>query len=345
MNAVYSLTMEERDSILNQLSEEQRVFLADTLKRSRRTVFARHMAARKGARIPETATYEEIEHLLEDWIYVGYIDAGVRSTDLKCECGASLRYQHHVENKKDGSVLKLGIKHLEEHTLIDAKIVSQIIKGFDVLDQEQFEILVKYRDGWQLSDYFTLPLPDGFEVPKDIAGHLELGLPLLDRQVARLQESLRKFRDSRPPSTFEPAEHALPAMDALHAASQPTLSLNTDDDDPQLSFDLFDMEQPQTVPDRPADHTYPVPGLSSSLQAAVRHYLLQGIRSARVLSELLIQHHHADDSRYITEKPHIYPLVSMYIDRIMAEEGICRLVSRDHEDRLYELTDPEGDSL
>ncbi|GIP34723.1 hypothetical protein [Paenibacillus sp. J2TS4] len=348
MNEQYQLTMTERDAILEQLSDEQRSFLADTLRRGRRTIFAQKMAAKKGARIPETATYEEIEHLLEDWIYIGYIDAGVRDPDLRCECGASLRYQHHVENKRDGRVLKLGIKHLEEHTLIDAKIVSQIVKGFDALDEEQFEVLIKFRDGWELSDYFSLPFPEGFTLSKDMASHLQVQLPLLDRQLVRLQESLRKFREDQPAAPAIPTAHARPLVESAAKPYQESPAVELEEDS-QLSFDLFDMEQnsafavsPRTAASQAYDAA--IPELPARLQGAIRGHLLQGVRSTRILCEILIQHHGAEDARYITDKPYIFPLVAMHIDRNLVQEGICRLVSKDHEDRIYELTGSDGPS-
>jgi hypothetical protein len=86
-----------------------------------------------------------------------------------------------------------GIEHLQLHTGIDAKAISDIMKGFDVLDGEMNEMLCKYRDGWQLDQHLFLPLPAELDVPPDIQAHLDAKLPLLDRQLARLRGRLREL--------------------------------------------------------------------------------------------------------------------------------------------------------
>ncbi|OBZ13796.1 DUF3895 domain-containing protein [Bacillus sp. FJAT-26390] len=189
----YEMTLEQRDHIMGKLSEEQRHFLHHELVRGRRTLFARQLARKKCQFIPEDAQFEDIESFIEEWDYIGFTDSGEVSPHTKCECGRSLRYQHQVLHLPSNTVRYFGIEHLQLHTGIDAKAISDIMKGFDVLDGELNEMLIKYRDGWQLDQHLFLPLPAELEVPQDIQAHLDAKLPLLDRQLARLRGRLREL--------------------------------------------------------------------------------------------------------------------------------------------------------
>ncbi len=187
------LTIEQRDRILGQMTEEQRHFIHHELVRGRRTLFARQLARKKCQFIPEDARFEDIESFIEEWDYIGFTDSGEVSPHTKCECGRSLRYQHQVMHLPTNTMRYFGIEHLQLHTGIDAKTISAIMKGFDVLDAEMNEILCKYRDGWQLGQHVFLPLPDALEIPPDIQAHLDVELPLLGKQLARLRSRLREL--------------------------------------------------------------------------------------------------------------------------------------------------------
>lgn len=199
----YELTLEQRDRIMGQLSEKQRHFIHHVLVRGRRTLFARQLARKKCQFIPEDAEFEDIETFIEEWDYIGFTDSGEVSPHTKCECGRSLRYQHQVLHLPTNTMRYFGIEHLQLHTGIDAKTISAIMKGFDVLDGEMNEILCKYRDDWQLSQHMFLPFPAALEVPQDIQAHLDAGLPLLDRQLIRLRGKLRELENAnkqKPPA-------------------------------------------------------------------------------------------------------------------------------------------------
>ncbi|MCA0757114.1 DUF3895 domain-containing protein [Paenibacillus sp. N4] len=189
----YELTIEQRDEIMGRLTEEQRRFIHHELVRGRRTLFARQLARKKCQFIPEEAEFEDIEAFIEEWDYIGFTDSGEVSPLTKCECGRSLRYQHQVMHIPTNTMRYFGIEHLQLHTGIDAKAISAIMKGFDVLDGEMNEILYKYREGWQLGQHVFLPLPDGLDIPADIQAHIDAGLPLLDRQLLRLRGRLREL--------------------------------------------------------------------------------------------------------------------------------------------------------
>jgi hypothetical protein len=289
------LTIQERDSIMTQLSEAQRDFLQHQLMRSRRTAFANAMAKEKGFLIPDDADPEDIEALLNEWIYTGYIDAGHVSPDLRCECGRALRYQHQVLHKTSGKIKYFGIEHLKEHLGIDASIVNAIMKGFDGIDYELDELLIKIQNGWE-------PNPDIFRdtvMSPEIAEYLKLGLPLLERQIKQLQRSRTFSRIQVLTKSGQQADFA---------DSQDLFSL---DPDPE---------------DLPAPTT-----LNYALQLAIQEYIRRGIGSARIICELLIREHGAIAARYSTGKPKIFVPVCWYIEESYPDMNIVSSLS----DRQY----------
>lgn len=189
----YEMSLEQRDNIMGTLTEEQRHFLHHELVRGRRTLFARQLARKKCQFIPEDAEFEDIESFIEEWDYIGFTDSGEVSPHTKCECGRSLRYQHQVLHLPTNTIRYFGIEHLQLHTGIDAKAISDIMKGFDILDGEMNEMLCKYRDGWQLDQHLFLPLPSELEVPADIQAHIDANLPLLERQLSRIRRRLHEL--------------------------------------------------------------------------------------------------------------------------------------------------------
>ncbi|WP_028552731.1 DUF3895 domain-containing protein [Paenibacillus sp. UNC451MF] len=316
-------TSEERDALLARLNDQQRQYLNEDMIRGRRTVFANVMSRGKGYFIPEGATFEDIEHLLTSWVYINYIDAGHVSSELKCECGRALRYQHIVQNKEDGVIKKFGIDHLQLHTGIDAKIVAEILKGFDAIDFELDEILSKIEKGWSM-EMQRLPDLRELTLPNDIQKHLELGLPLLDRQVVRIrrlanERIVSKSRFVQPPSL----------------ADSTTSDTVTDGND-LIQLDLFAMESPVNISQSGVtSSTILNDQLSSEQQMAILSLLQEGVSSARTLCELLIKHHGASGQRFeysMTKKPQIYPIVCRFIDS--CENSL--LIRGNQEDRYYE---------
>lgn len=190
---IVSLSLEERDRLMELLTEEQLRFVHESLVRGRRTHFARQLAEGKCQFIPEDAEPEELDGFIEEWDYIGFTDSGAISTHTKCECGRSLRYQHKVMHVPSGTIRYFGIDHLQLHTGIDAGVINAIMRGFDILDNELHEVLIKHRDGWRLEHYMYLPLPEELMLPRDIREQIDAGLPLLDRQLLRLRAKLREL--------------------------------------------------------------------------------------------------------------------------------------------------------
>lgn len=302
------LAVEERDRIFKSLNSEQKQYLDEMLFRGRRTVFANVLAREKGAMIPADAPYEVVEHLLDDWIYVGFHDAGIVTPELRCECGRPLRYQHIVEHKQTGEFKKFGITHLKEHMNLDAKTVKAIIEGFDKIDYELDEILYKIDSSWSLDDERVQPL-SGIVIPHDIQRHFDLGLPLLQTQINKLQRLANTTllqAQARNPKYVRPAQHV-------------TVSFQ-----PQFIFE-----------DEPSSDKSANVLLSSDLHSVVLEYLQQNIYSARVICEKLLLRDGVSDGRYITGKPHIYVSVCFYLDDLV-QKGKCLLIQSSYEDRYYQ---------
>lgn len=366
----YDLTIEQRDEIMAQLSEEQRHFIHHVLVRGRRTLFARQLARAKCQFIPEDAEFEEIQAFIEEWDYQGFTDSGEVSPLTKCECGRSLRYQHKVLHVPTNTIRYFGIEHLQLHTGIDAKAVSAILKGFDVLDGEMNEVLGKYRDGWRIEHQVYLPFPEGFVVPEDIEEHLQVKLPLLGRQLIRLRAKLRELEKQdrlerikalpkeTSPSYQQPfgngssftdedadtADHASVDEPALPKAADEPSFMADEEGQGMFLFDLFEEEEAPAPAPTPA----PVPAyvpvtepsnanffrLGASSKQVIDDALHRGRISARSVSEFLIEQKLASDKRMSSGKPDIYIAVAAYLDKLTFE-GRCKLVDFSTEDRTY----------
>lgn len=299
-----SLSVEEKDKLLASLNIQQRQYLLERLIRSRRTTFANIMARAKWAFVPPNSTFEEIEALLDEWVYTHYIDAGEVTPELRCECGRPLRYQHIVEHKTTGQVMKFGIQHLQDHLGIDAKMVQDIMEGFQAIDYEMDEILEKINRNWDNAD----KLPPGYEsieMPADIKDHLALNIPLLNAQLVKLRGLIN--------NTGRPSRSVMPSPPTYRTAAK----------DAQL--DLFAL----------TDAANEVGGgLSQENKEIITSYLQSGIRSARIICEKLIQDKRVTEDRFLTDKPRIYLDVCFYIDDLVLN-GYCKLLEQNHEDRKY----------
>ncbi|MGY0691851.1 DUF3895 domain-containing protein [Virgibacillus sp. FSP13] len=186
------LTQRERDKLLDDLTEQQKKFVNDYLKRGRRTVFANVLAKEKAGNVAD----EDTEKVAEQWELLDYLDAGPNWQNealLFCECGRVLRYQYIVQNHETGETKKFGIRHFEEHTGIPPHLVREIVKGIERIDFELDEILVKISSNWTLVSEGLDKIHPDVQIPNDIQTHLDLNIPLLDRQVVRLKKKVAEL--------------------------------------------------------------------------------------------------------------------------------------------------------
>ncbi|EOP32334.1 DUF3895 domain-containing protein [Bacillus cereus] len=315
MKTVY-LSQNERDLLLNDLSSEQRTYLADFLKRGKKTAFASILAQQKGAN-----SKGESDHISTQWTLLDFIDAGKVTDTLKCECGRSLRYQYIVKNLNTGLTLRFGKNHFQEHTNIPSDIVKEVINGMLQIDYELDEILVKLKNNWSLELNEGIKLPVDLELPQDIKEHLELHLPLLEKQLHRLILHIDKR---------EKISSNMKNKDVTSSSSNKDEQISlfeegTSDNKNKEEF-YSNLEHKQFF------HEY----LEASEKEFINNYLKSNeIISTRLLCELLIKNINSYNKRYSSGKPHIYAYVSSYLDHLYNEGVLSVAENFDFKDRIY----------
>lgn len=327
------LDLEDRDRIMGSLSDEQQDYLRDFLKRGKRTAFASVLARLKGDGLEENA-----EHISTQWMFIEYIDAGEVSNEHLCECGRPLRYQYIVKNLVTNKILKFGKDHFERHTGLPSSIVKAVLKGMYKIDCELDEILNKISSGWSLfEDLGISSIPDDLIMPIDIREHLELNLPLLDRQVMRLIDDLRSYntlmRNIVNENDFVDFE-----MYELKEEGQASLfdedivfEFNSDDDNIQTV-----RSQPMKVKPVSIEKNISYQFLSFAEQEFILQFI-QNVNSVSVrqLCEFMIKEVGSLDKRYLTGKPHIYVRVCSYLDFLVTQGKLSYIENLDYIDRIY----------
>lgn len=181
---------QELDEVYAGLSLEQKEVLNHHVRRGKKTSWLNVCAKQKGF----VLSAEELEDAalaeksLIDWELIDYIDHLQMSKDHCCECGRPLRYEYVVMHHPTGVVHRFGKNHLEEHSGLEAKLVIAITKELEVIDLEREEILTKVKLGDEAPQ-----IPDNLEIPKDMVEQLRVGLPLLRRQVFRLNHLIQEM--------------------------------------------------------------------------------------------------------------------------------------------------------
>ncbi|MBU9713862.1 DUF3895 domain-containing protein [Evansella tamaricis] len=317
------LTKEERDEIVGSLSEEQRNFILNYVKRGKKTVFANELAKDKGIVLPSNISSEELEHLLDEWVLVDYIDNGFVNPETPCECGRPLRYQYIVKHKTTNEARCFGIKHFEEHTEIPAEIVARIKNGFQTIEYEMDELLVKIKSDWNLMQEIPF-LPEDFSFSKDMDLHLKNKVPLLDRQIRRLRQQVLTFMNT---GESQPHERKRPEI------NESLLERETESKVKEpVAINLF-TEEEMPAPKREKDVS--PHALDPQYREAVQRYLKEGVTSARVITELLIKNNGAPRERYTTRKPKLYVAVCFYLDLLVSKAKAKHIGVLELEDRYY----------
>ncbi|WP_347550055.1 DUF3895 domain-containing protein [Pseudalkalibacillus hwajinpoensis] len=329
-----TLTTTERDQLFGDLSNDQQHYVLNYVKTAKKTIFATILASYKGRNIPQGASEQEIKMLLDDWVLIDVIDAGYVSVDHQCECGQALRYQYIVRHVQTGETRHFGIDHLQDHIGLSPMIAKDVINGFERVDDEVEELLVK-----KALEESTYDIPLEMDLPSDIRDFIELQLPLLSRQEKILKGLIRAHREelesverkSTIPEPFvQKPERPEPALDQEEEA--------------QAAFDLFAEEVPASV--SPAEkqtqkNTHVVGDLSFIIQEAIDTYIERGIESALMICELLIKDKKTLDNRYSTQKPKVYYSVCTYLDSFVQQRRMT-VQSNGREDRIYRLTQKDS---
>ena len=104
------LAKHEVEQLMALLNEEQRAFLEEHSKQSKKSKWIESLARRKGIVLDPDLSYEEMGALVDDWILVDILDSGLGNRNYHCECGRPLRYQYLVHHKKVDKTYGLGSK-------------------------------------------------------------------------------------------------------------------------------------------------------------------------------------------------------------------------------------------
>ncbi|MEK5149039.1 hypothetical protein MKX53_18830 [Psychrobacillus sp. FSL K6-4615] len=186
------LSIEKREELLLLLTAEQRDFLMKELKRGRRTIFENVMRDEKISAIKSIDTeLEEDELLVIDWMIIDFADYGLGNLAGQCACGRKLRYQFTVEHQQTGKIIQYGKDHLSVFLNIDVKDINGVINELDRFDHELDELLWKVKHGEYGYEVYE-KIQDKTVVSPKIVKHIEVNVPLLDRQMNLLKKYLEK---------------------------------------------------------------------------------------------------------------------------------------------------------
>lgn len=185
------LTKEERTELLSLVTEEQKDFLLNTLKRGRETIFGNFMLSEKVQAIQSADEIEisDDEQDVVDWKIIEYVDHGLRNRLGKCACGRTLRYEFTVSHSKTKKTITYGKHHLADFLNLNVSDIDDVLTELNTIDYELDEMLLKIKEddyGYELLN----ELPEKAELPTDIQEHVKFQVPLLDRQIRRLSKIL-----------------------------------------------------------------------------------------------------------------------------------------------------------
>lgn len=192
------------EAIFSSLSIEQKEVLDQHVKRGIKTKWLNILAKKKGIVLSE-ADLDSNSPVDLEWYLIEREDAGKISKDLRCICGKALRYRYTVLNIKTGIQYKLGSEHLEQYTNLDAATVKEVVRGIKTIDLEREEILEKVFQNWEM----PTGIIDGIEIPNDMVEQIRVGLPLLKRQIRRLNsinKNLKKNSEVETVLSIQPFE-------------------------------------------------------------------------------------------------------------------------------------------
>ncbi|GAF66406.1 putative ATPase [Bacillus sp. TS-2] len=312
------LSRSDRDFIMSDLTDEQRNFLVEERKLNKKSRFANEMAKAKGHYVSSDTTPEELDEIIKTWTLIDYLDAGPdynKTKALRCECGRPIRYQYIVQNKITGETLKFADTHFKEHTLIPSHIVKEVKSGWNLIDLELDEVLLKFKK----KEYFNQQIiPEGFEIPNKIKQYFIHSLPLpnsLEWKLNRLLDEAR-WMDARRKS--------------LEASNMSKGNENSSKDH-QMTFkqqSLFELEDKNKY------------GLDFHLSIEELDYIEQcirkGINSVSIICENMIENKIIKNERFATNKPKIHPYICMFIESL-EQAGQIKIIKKETSDYKFIL--------
>ncbi|MDN4493073.1 hypothetical protein [Ureibacillus aquaedulcis] len=187
------LSQAQRTELLSLVTDGQKEYLLNEVKRGRRTIFGNIMVEEKVQAIKSVdIDLQEDERNVEDWNIVDYTDFGPGNRLGKCACGITLRYMFTVQHKGTNKTITYGKDHLSAFLNLPIKDIDAVMAGLRTIDYELDELLVKIKDdnyGYEVLE----EIPEEIDLPKDIKAHVEYHIPLLDRQIKKIEREVNKY--------------------------------------------------------------------------------------------------------------------------------------------------------
>lgn len=178
-----SLRKDQIEEIMESLNDAQRRFIHEKSKQDKKSRWLESLARFKGVVVDSETDWDEIIQQINDWVLIDVLDGGRNSRPYQCECGKSLRFQYIVHHMGKGITYKLGVTCFENYTQLPPGVLKDIQDGFYHIDLERDEILAKFQHG----EHFNLTPYLHLNIPEDIKTQVALGLPLSDRQIAKIE--------------------------------------------------------------------------------------------------------------------------------------------------------------
>lgn len=187
------LSQAERNELLSLVTDEQKGYLLNKVKRGRRTIFGNIMVEEKVQAIRSVdIDLQEDERNVEDWDIIDYVDFGPGNRLGKCACGITLRFMFTVQHKETNKTITYGKDHLRAFLNLPIKDIEAVMAGLKTIDYELDELLVKIKDddyGYEILE----GIPEEIELPINIKEHVEYHIPLLNRQIKKIEREVNKY--------------------------------------------------------------------------------------------------------------------------------------------------------
>lgn len=187
------LSQAERNELLSIVTPEQKDYLLNKVKRGRRTIFGNIMVEEKVQAIRSVdIDLQGDERNVEDWDIIEYVDFGPGNRLGKCACNITLRFMFTVQHKRTNKTITYGKDHLRAFLNLPIKDIEAVMAGLKTIDYELDELLVKIKDddyGYEILE----EIPEEIELPKNINEHVEYQIPLLNRQIKKIEQEVNKY--------------------------------------------------------------------------------------------------------------------------------------------------------
>lgn len=327
----FFLKREQRDEILSSMNPDQLAYIR-TVKQGRRSKLLQHVADIKGG------AGEDVALLLSRWEIINYEDAVERV--LVCEhCGNStLRYRFTILNNDTGEISKIGKQCMETFTGMPPSVALEVFKGNQTIELELDEILSKFQTGWDISDYLVIPnevkFPDEFLTP------ISLGIPLIDRQVKRLENAIRKYLWEKSKKEAEERQKSLAAEYERRAEQRRQELAQARQAEQQRRIQQYKKQYSNQAPSQsrfpePPNELFPHPWGIPVLKQ-INAFLNSDATSQEKIANLLVSFFNFAQGKYLNGKYEIYYLVGRYLD-FLANQGFVRIVEETSKDRKFVL--------